>query len=65
MEKHSIDIILGMDDAISMGYRESITVQEVEQQLKMDSAEETAHIALLKQQEQDAKMAAEKAGGKR
>lgn len=65
MERHSIDIILGMDDAISMGYRESITVQEVEQQLKMDSAEEAAHIALLKQQEQDAKLAAEKAGGKR
>ncbi len=35
VEKHSIDIILGMDDAISMGYRESITIQEVEQQLKM------------------------------
>lgn len=65
VERHSIDIILGMDDAISMGYRESITIQEVEQQLKMDSAEETAHIALLKQQEQDAKLAAEKAGGKR
>jgi len=41
---------LGMDDAISMGYRESITIQEVENQLRMDSAEETAHIALLKQQ---------------
>lgn len=54
-----------MDDAISMGYRESITIQEVDAQLKMDSAEETAHIALLKQQEQDAKMAAEKMGGKK
>jgi hypothetical protein len=31
----------------------------------MDSAEETAHIALLKQQEQDAKMAAEKVAGKK
>lgn len=65
MEKHSIDIILGMDDAISMGYRESITIQEVDSQLRMDSAEEAAHIALLKQQEQDAKMAAEKAGQKK
>jgi hypothetical protein len=37
----------------------------VEAQLKMDSAEETAHVALLKQQEQDAKLAAEKAGGKK
>lgn len=65
VENHSIDIILGFDDAISMGYRESITIQEVEAQLKMDSAEEAAHIALLKQQEQDAKLAAEKAGGKK
>jgi hypothetical protein len=31
----------------------------------MESAEEAAHIALLKQQEQDAKVAAEKAGLKR
>jgi hypothetical protein len=65
VERHSIDIILGFDDAISMGYRESITIQEVEAQLKMDSAEEAAHLALLKQQEQDAKLAAEKAGGKK
>ena len=54
-----------MDDVISMGYRESVTVQEVASQLSMESAEETAHLALLKQQEQDAKMAAEKAGGKK
>ena len=65
VEKHSIDIILATDDVISMGYRESVTIQEVESQLKMDSAEEKAHIALLKQQEQDAKLAAEKVGGKR
>lgn len=48
-----------------MGYRESVTIQEVEQQLKMDSAEEKAHIALVKQQEEDAKMAAQKAGGRK
>jgi hypothetical protein len=40
-----------MDDIISMGERESITIQEVTDQLKMDSALEKAHIALLKQQE--------------
>lgn len=58
-------MILGIDDAVSMGYRESITLLEVEQQLRMDSLEENAHIALLKQQEQDAKLAAEKAGNKK
>ena len=48
-----------------MGYRESVTIQEVESQLKMESAEEKAHIALVKQQEQDAKIAAEKVGEKK
>ena len=38
VEKHAIDIILATDDVISMGYRESVTIQEVEQQLKMESA---------------------------
>jgi hypothetical protein len=41
-----------MDDIISMGFRESVTIQEVIDQLKMDSAEEKAHIQLLKQQEE-------------
>ena len=35
VEKHSVDIILAADDVISMGYRESVTTQEVEQQLWM------------------------------
>ena len=65
MEKHSVDIILATDDVISMGYRESVTIQEVENQLKMESAEEKAHLALLKQQEQDAKLPAEKVGSRK
>ena len=65
MERHAIDIILATDDVISMGYRESVTIQEVEQQLKMESAEEKAHVALQKQQEEDAKRAAQKAGGQK
>jgi hypothetical protein len=65
VEKHSVDIILATDDVISMGYRESVTIQEVENQLKMESAEEKAHLALLKQQEQDAKLAAEKVGSRK
>lgn len=43
-----------------MGYRESVSLQEVFDQLKMDSADEKAHLALLKQQEDDAKEAAKK-----
>ena len=64
MEKNSIDIILGIDDVISMGYRESVTIQEVCDQLKMESADEKAHLALLKQQEEDAREAAKKAADK-
>lgn len=60
IENSAVDIILAMDDIISMGYRESVTIQEVIDQLKMESAEEKAHIALLKQQEEDAKAANEK-----
>jgi hypothetical protein len=60
IENCSVDIILAMDDIISMGYRESVTIQEVIDQLNMNSAEEKAHIALLKQQEEDAKAANEK-----
>ena len=44
-----------MDDIISMGYRESISIQEIQVQLNMESSEEQAHIALLKQQEEEAK----------
>ncbi len=51
---------MGIADLISMGYRESVTIQEVMDQLKMESADEKAHLALLKQQEEDAREAAKK-----
>jgi hypothetical protein len=51
---------LGFDDAISMGYRESVNLQEIEQQLKMESADEKAHNALMKQRIEDAKEAVKK-----
>ena len=35
IENHAVDIILGMDDLISMGYRESVTMQDVSDQLRM------------------------------
>lgn len=43
-----------------MGYRESVNLQEIEQQLKMDSADEKAHVALTKQRIEDAKEAVKK-----
>lgn len=47
---NAIDIILGIDDVVSMGYRESVSLQEVVEQIKMESADEKAHLALVKQQ---------------
>ena len=55
IDKNCVDIILGFDDAISMGYRESVTLQEIDQQLKMESADEKAHNALMKQRIEDAR----------
>ena len=49
---------------VSMGYRESVSVKEVCEQLSMESAEEKAYLALVKQQEEDAKEAAKKAAEK-
>jgi hypothetical protein len=43
-----------------MGYRESINMQDIEQQLKMESADEKAHNALMKQRIEDAKDAIKK-----
>ena len=51
VEENSIDIIMGIDDVVSMGFRESVSIQEVNQQIKMESSEEKAHLALIKQQE--------------
>ncbi len=64
VNKNAIDIVFGIDDVISMGYRESVTQQEVINQIKMDSADEKAMIALLKQREDEAKKAAEQFGKK-
>lgn len=55
IDKNCVDIILGFDDVISMGYRESVNLQEIEQQLKMESADEKAHLALMKQRIEDTK----------
>ena len=38
-----------------MGYRESVTIQEVCDALKMESIDEKSHLALIKQQEEEAK----------
>ena len=51
IDKNCVDIIMGFDDVISMGYRESVNMQEIEQQIKMESADEKAYVAIMKQHE--------------
>lgn len=43
-----------------MGFRESVSIQEVIDQIKMESTEEKAYLALIKQQEEEAKEASKK-----
>lgn len=53
--QNCFDIILGIDDIVSLGYRESISLNQIQQCLKMDSQEEKAFIQLQRQRENEAK----------
>ena len=53
--QNSIDIVLGIDDIVSLGYRESISLNQIQQCLKMDSQEEKAFLQLQRQRDNEAK----------
>jgi hypothetical protein len=53
--QNSYDIVLGIDDIVSLGYRESISLTQIQQCLKMDSQEEKAFLQLQRQRENEAK----------
>ena len=55
VDGNCIDILLGFDDVVALGYRESVTVEEIGEGLRMESAEEKGFLARKKQQEEDAK----------
>jgi hypothetical protein len=40
----AFDLILAFDDVVSMGYRESVTMPQLEAYLEMDSTDEKIYI---------------------
>lgn len=61
IQKNSFEILLAFDDVISFGYRESVTLNQVQNSLTMDSSDEKLHLMLLKARMNEAKEAAKKA----
>ena len=49
-----VDIILAFDDIITLGNRDSTTVQQITENLKMESAEEKLHNMLMKARQAEA-----------
>mmetsp|Transcript_83565 Transcript_83565/g.97707 ORF Transcript_83565/g.97707 Transcript_83565/m.97707 type:complete len:521 (+) Transcript_83565:67-1629(+) len=58
--KHAFDILLAFDDVIAFGYRESVTINQVQTYLSMESSEEKLHMMLLKAKQNEAAEAAKK-----
>ena len=58
--KKGFDLFLAFDDVISHGYRESVTMSQIEQYLEMDSADEKMHKKMQLIQEAEAKEIAKK-----
>lgn len=61
IQKNAFEILLAFDDVISFGYRESVTLNQVQNSLAMDSSDEKLHLMLLKARMNEAKEAAKKA----
>ena len=53
--KNSFELIWAFDDVISMGYRESVSLSQVQEYAGMESTEERIHKEKLKVQMQEAK----------
>ena len=58
--KKAFDLILAFDDVITHGYRESVTMSQLETYLEMDSADEKMHKKLQLIREAEAKEFAKK-----
>ncbi|KAM3133333.1 hypothetical protein pb186bvf_014626 [Paramecium bursaria] len=60
VKKQSFEILLAIDDIISAGLRESVTVAQIQTALEMESTEEKLHQLLQKSRENEAKELAKK-----
>lgn len=58
--KNSFDILLAFDDCIVLGFRESVTPQQIQTSLEMESSEEKLHLMLMKARMNEAKENAKK-----
>ncbi|EAS04835.1 adaptor complexes medium subunit family protein (macronuclear) [Tetrahymena thermophila SB210] len=58
--KRDFDILLCFDDVISFGFRESVSLSQVQSALEMESADEKFHIMLMKQKQAEQQEAAKR-----
>jgi hypothetical protein len=58
--KKAYDLFLAFDDVITHGYRESVTMAQIESYLEMDSTDEKMHKKMQLIQEAEAKEYAKK-----
>lgn len=58
--KNSFELIWAFDDVISMGYRESVSIPQVQEYAAMESTEERIHKERLRVQMQEAKETAKR-----
>lgn len=58
--KNSFELVWAFDDVISMGYRESVSLPQVQEYAAMESTEERIHKEKLKVQMQEAKETAKR-----
>ncbi len=47
--KNAFDLILCFDDAISLGYRECVSLTQINNSLQMESSEEKLHNMIMKE----------------
>ena len=53
--EYAFDLMLCFDDAISMGYRECVSLTQINNSLKMESSEEKLHNMIIKERINEAK----------
>lgn len=58
--KRAFDLFLAFDDVITHGYRESVSMSQIETYLEMDSTDEKMHKKMQLIQEAEAKEYAKK-----
>lgn len=61
IKENYFELLLGFDDVISFGFRENVTLNQVQSALAMESSDEKLHLMMLKARMNEAKEASKKA----